>query len=107
MLSKKAKPDLKDNLGWTALITAICSEPKSDHENIVKLLLDNNANKDIQDKDGRTALIFASYYGYKNILKILLDKGANPNLKASNGKTAIDFAANSEIKSLLTSYLKK
>lgn len=59
----------------------------------VKLL---SENKDIkinkQDRNGNTALIYASkFYVPKNIMEKLLEEGADPNIKNNDGKTASDI----------------
>ena len=49
--------------------------------NLVKLLLDNGAEVDTQDKDHWTPLIYASAYGYNDIVKILIENGADIDSK--------------------------
>ena len=48
---------------------------------MVKLLADNGAALNLQDKQGVTPLIWASHNGHKEVVKILLDQGAKVNTK--------------------------
>ncbi len=62
---------------------------------IVKVLLANGARINAQDKQGQTALMFASRDVFEQIIpviELLLKHGANAKLKDKNGKTALDHA---------------
>src|SRR4051812_12303106 len=48
---------------------------------------------DLQDGDGRTALIEAARYGRGEVARLLLEQHADPNLKDSDGRTALMEAA--------------
>ena len=100
LIDKGANLDLQSTNGSTALVCALRTD-------VVKLLIDKGAKLDLQIDDGRTALIVNSSLGFTENVKLLLEKGANPNLNDDEGKTAYDYAKNSEIKSLLTTYMKK
>jgi ankyrin repeat protein len=69
--------------------------------------LDKGAKPDLQSSSGWTALMDASSMRRSEVVKLLLDKGANPNLKSKEGKTVLDYADNDDIKTLLTSYMKR
>lgn len=63
--------------------------------NIVKLLLDRGANTEARDKNGKTALMYATDDDDKNhqtICKMLISAGANINQQDSTGKTALIHA---------------
>ena len=60
---------------------------------IVKLLLAHQANPNIDDFFGITALYRAAQYGFLDIANVLLDNGANPNKADHNGLTALNQAA--------------
>lgn len=47
------------------------------HVEVVELLVKNNANLEIEDASGGTALTWASFYGFTEIEKLLLDAGAD------------------------------
>ena len=47
----------------------------------------------MKNKDGITALLFASFKGHTEIVKALLAKGADVNMKNNNGDTALMVAS--------------
>ncbi|KAG2180067.1 hypothetical protein INT43_003854, partial [Umbelopsis isabellina] len=64
---------------------------------LTQLLIQLGINVDQQDRNGMTALHFASWTGKQDIVDILLDQGyANPDLVSSHAKTAIDLAMDSK-----------
>ena len=63
------------------------------HAGIVKMLLANGANPNIENKNGSTPLTASSGKGISEIVQILLDNGANPNQDVNNGGTPLIFAA--------------
>lgn len=75
-----------DKYGRTPLIHA-CEKGSCD---IARLLIDNKANINIQEKRyGKTALIFASMQGNERLLSVLLSGGADINLVDKFGKSAL------------------
>jgi ankyrin repeat protein len=60
---------------------------------LVKDCLDQGVNINSPDKNGLTALMFASDAGYGRIVALLLQKGANVNAKSGAGITALELAA--------------
>lgn len=75
--------------GWTPLHYAATGG----HEDIMQLLLDNNAYVDAASPNGSTPLMMAAMYGTAAAVRLLLEAGADPSLKNDLGLTAIDFAA--------------
>ena len=59
----------------------------------VKILLLNGADVNFQDKNGYTALIWASINGYLEVVKLLLLNGADVNIQTIWGDTALMFAS--------------
>ena len=63
------------------------------HTKSVKILIDKQANLDLQDECGNTALIWACINNYREITKMLLTPksgmGANPKLQNNFGWTAL------------------
>ncbi len=62
--------------------------------NKIKELLTLGIDVNIQNEDGYTALIWASYKGYIKIVRALIKAGANVNIQDENGKTALTYASN-------------
>jgi uncharacterized protein len=93
----------KDSDGFTILMYA----SSIGSIDICRILLDKGAQLDLQDIDDATALILASINGHTEGVRLLLEKGANPDLKDNEGKTAINYAKKRDVKTLLTTYMKK
>ena len=51
------------------------------YEDIIDVLVANNATIDIRGTDGQTPLMKASYYGQLEVVKKLLNLGADPSLE--------------------------
>ncbi|OAQ99952.1 hypothetical protein LLEC1_04023 [Akanthomyces lecanii] len=75
--------------------------------NIVKLLLENGANVEVKDEDGRTALSYIAEQGHEAIVKILLEKGANVEAKDRNGQTPLSWAAEKGHEAIVKMLLEK
>ena len=78
-------PNSRDTFGKTALFYAI---ENSNIEN-VKFLLSRGSSVNIQDMNGYTPLILASFFGEKALVSLLLKNKANPNIKNNLGETAL------------------
>ncbi len=63
-----------------------------DGPNGVISVLKTGINVDIQDKHGKTALMWAAWDGYTEIVDILIQAGANMFIKDKDDKTALDMA---------------
>lgn len=59
------------------------------HTDIVKLLLEREADVNVKNTDGVSALRMASQEGHTDIVKLLLERGADVNIKSTNGVTAL------------------
>ena len=76
---------------------------------VAKLLINANANLDLQNHNGCTALIYASDFGHVEasdfghveIVELLIAAGANLDLKTHVGYTALKVAKKDEIKTIL------
>ena len=87
--------------GYGALHLAV----EKNHTEVVSLLLDHNADMDIQNNDGFTPLLIAAFKGFNQIVKILLESNVDVD-KISNetGAGALHLAVqenHTEIVSLL------
>ena len=61
-----------NNLGWTALLEAvILGDGGERHTEIVRLLLEAGADRDIADNNGVTPLMHAQQRGYTQMIKLL------------------------------------
>ncbi|MBD5413603.1 MAG: ankyrin repeat domain-containing protein [Treponema sp.] len=58
----------------------------------VRILLEHNADVNIQDENGFTALMFASARNHAEIVQLLLQNGADMSLRAKNGYYALLYA---------------
>uniref|UniRef100_A0A3Q2NRY9 Uncharacterized protein n=1 Tax=Fundulus heteroclitus TaxID=8078 RepID=A0A3Q2NRY9_FUNHE len=92
--------------GETPLMVA-CMSTHSDQQSVsksklVKYLLDNQADPNIQDKAGRTALMHACIHkaGHE-VVDHLLSNGADPSLEDRSGASALVYAINADDKETL------
>jgi len=89
-LINKSNVNKQNNIGETALHSA-CNNEDVD---LVKLLIDNNADPNIADYEKKlTPLIYSGVLGNVEIINILLTKDINFNLQDYNGNTALHYAA--------------
>ena len=73
--------------GFPALHIAVWGNSK-----LVKLLVDEGANVNVQDKNGDTAMAIATECGQIETVLFLLDNGANPNIRNVNGRSVLGKA---------------
>ncbi|EKT4501901.1 ankyrin repeat domain-containing protein [Flavobacterium psychrophilum] len=100
-LAEKVKDINYNSTSGTALMASVMSGDI----NILKKLLEHNANVNITDKNQKTALIYACFFNKTEIAKLLLKAETNINHKDNDGKTALDYATfnkNTELIILLT-----
>ena len=71
-----------------ALIDAV----ENGHAKIVKLLLQNNVDVNVQGYNERTLLILASRNGHIEIVQLLINAGADITIKDRSKKTALEYA---------------
>jgi 26S proteasome non-ATPase regulatory subunit 10 len=64
----------------------------ADKKPIVELLLELNADVNMVDNGGLTALHWAASFGYVQLGRLLLEHRANINSKSNNGETPCHFA---------------
>jgi ankyrin repeat protein len=80
--------NFKNKYGFTALMYA-------DRPILVFVLIENGANPDIRDEQGKTALMRAIDHGLIDVAKSLISNGANVNIRDNNGRTALMYAVSS------------
>ncbi|MCY9548767.1 ankyrin repeat domain-containing protein [Lysinibacillus xylanilyticus] len=74
LLDGKADIDHQNNFGYTALIEAVALTDGSVlYQQIVQELLAHNANKELRDNSGKTALDYAKEMGYTKMIEMLED----------------------------------
>jgi serine/threonine-protein phosphatase 6 regulatory ankyrin repeat subunit B len=74
---------------------------------IIEALLFEGIDVNVKDKDGWTALMWATYKCHYDIVELLLKSGVDINMKNDNGKTAFLIAEGGmhhEIAQLLKKY---
>ena len=57
---------------------------------LVEILLKSDAQIDLQDRNGRTALFYSETFGNNKISSLLLSAGADVDIKDTNGKTYME-----------------
>ena len=64
---------------------------------VVELLLARDADVNIQNEDGETALHLAAFYGHSEVVQVLLGNDVNLRMvhaQNNEGKTSLDLASN-------------
>ncbi|KAG0000076.1 hypothetical protein BGZ79_006337 [Entomortierella chlamydospora] len=93
MQSTKLKDSI-DNVSSTTGMNPLHFAASRGHEEIVRILIDQaGAGVDIQDREGETALLKASYSGYYPVVCFLLKRGANVHQRDKDGWTALHNAS--------------
>jgi ankyrin repeat protein len=87
-LEQKADIGAKTNLGWTPLHLAV----SNGHIDIVRLLMDHNANVATVDSDGQTALHQAAFGGDEKIVKQLVGENGPRESIDGKGRTPLSLA---------------
>ena len=100
--SKNLSINNADEFGLTPLMQAVSQQ----NEAVVSLLLNNNANPDIQDQGGESALHIAARNGNQNIIKQLLKYHADANTKDNEGWTPLMRAVSGQHKNATAAILK-
>ena len=95
LLLRKAKPDIKDEWGRTALLAAAEKGKSVVVQTLLDGVPDSVSPSDLvnsSDKQGRTALLVAAERGDSDMIEKLLQKGANKNHADEQGRTALLIA---------------
>jgi len=96
LVKEKADPNIADSEGSFPLIDAVFQ--KAANPEIVKMLLENDAEVNKKNADGATALIYAASNqditpeARQKIVKLLLEKGADKTIKGKDGHDALYWA---------------
>ncbi|MDI9409016.1 MAG: ankyrin repeat domain-containing protein [Candidatus Pacebacteria bacterium] len=102
LIEKGANVNFKDKYGRTPLFNLIYFPHFSFSQNynlrvIVGLLFAEQADVNIQDEDGNTALMMAARNGKSEIVKLLIEFNANVNLRNKYGQTALSMAEGNDV----------
>ena len=62
-------------------------------ENLCRLLLEHNADVNIQEKHGFTPLHWCAFKGYENLCRLLLEHNADVNIQDKDGSTPLHLSA--------------
>jgi len=81
--------------------TAVIATVMAGNTMILGKLIELKADLNQTDANGKTALIYASFFNKVAIVKQLIDAGADKNLKDVDGRTALDYATFNKNKELL------
>ncbi len=76
----------------------------------MRLLLKHGADPNIKNKDGKTPLHKAAYWGRVGVVKLLLVYGADPAVKDKDRKTPLDLAraeGRREVVSVIEEWLRR
>ena len=82
--------------------TELMSASEEGRLEVVRELLDADADVNVQNESGDTALVFASVGGHLEVVRALLAAGADANVQVKDGDTALTLARTKAIKDLLT-----
>lgn len=88
----------QNNDGWTLLMELALDHNDANNclkyhsTDIIRLLLDNNADMNLQNIYGNTVLHIAAYSNNYSAIKSFLQRGINPNVTNNEGETPIMFA---------------
>jgi ankyrin repeat protein len=77
-----------DSLGWTALMLAA----REGHEDVLHLLIDQQADVNLRRGDGTTALMDACRHGHSGIADALIEANAEVDAARTDGRTALHLA---------------
>lgn len=82
------------NCQATLLIPAFGSG-LDNRDTVARVLLEKGADVNAQDKDGRTALMFAGQTRQEDLVRVLINRGADVNAQDNSGFTPLMFAVDS------------
>jgi ankyrin repeat protein len=73
--------------------TALLASASMGRAEIIQLLIANDTDLEVRDRDGVTALMIAARAGHVDIVELLLDGGADVEAMDRDGESALQIAA--------------
>jgi ankyrin repeat protein len=89
----RADINARDGGGSTPLLLASGGQYSKDGS-VIRLLLEHDADINLQSDFGHTPLHWASIHGVLEVVRLLLEHGADVEVKNNHDKTALQLAAN-------------
>jgi ankyrin repeat protein len=90
LIGKRAKLELKDTTGRTALYTSAANG----HSEVVQILLDEGADASTSNNNGWTPVSIAASNGHVDVVKLLLNHhGVDASIPNNSGWTSVNSAA--------------
>jgi ankyrin repeat protein len=65
---------------------------ENDDCDLAKIIIDNGADLNTQDRNGNTALHYCVYYRNYKLMELLVKEGANINIQDNNGNTPLQLS---------------
>lgn len=87
LLAHGADPNLRDDDGCTPLTGSAAAAIEISYRPYIHMLVGRNADLDIRDNKGKTALWYAALYGQSEFVRTLVENGADRNVMANDGST--------------------
>lgn len=94
LIEHGANTEVKNKNGQTTFqFAALCGS-----KDVLKVLIDNNADKNERDSNGNTALHLISKYRksnhvyYADVVRLLVENNVDKTIQNNDGKTACDIA---------------
>ena len=109
LLKRNADPNVVLSMGVSEVSPLIMAIVNGNFE-IVKLLVEHNAQVDYRDGFNSTALMYAAHKGSKEIVEYLLSKGADARAEDGKGNSVLSAAKeskNAEVIALIENHLKE
>ena len=93
-MGNDSPPSNFDVNGFFAGHTALQAASQNGHTSVIKVLLENSANIEMEDKDGDRAVHHAAFGDEPTALSILAQYGADLNARNRRRQTALHIAVN-------------
>ncbi|CAE7423020.1 unnamed protein product [Symbiodinium sp. CCMP2592] len=89
LLQLPLDPDVCDDESGKWCITLLIQASTDGHADVVQLLLEAGADKELGDIDGCTPLFVAAQTGHAPVVRLLLEAGAQTEVRDLKGRTAL------------------